>query len=403
VNRRTLTLALAAASAVLLAGCGGGATTGGGAQDPYRVLVTGGLSAQGVLAANAATAVLAVKAGAEDVNAKGGVGGRKVEVTVVDDAGDATQAVTKLREAIASDAKPDLYLNSGPSTISTATLPILTQNRILSFNIAPTKDSADPAKFPLNFDLSPSPQDQAKGYVAEIKARGYTSVGIIHGSSAFGETFAATIASAVTQAGITVVGNEEYDVAALDMTPQLQALQAKQPQALVVDGYGAPVGYLLQSMSRLGWNVPMLGDPSVSATTLVATAPPAGVLGTPQVANLTMEVYKSTSYDPAATRVNDMVASMARLGQIQANLILAYNYDGFKLVAAAAKDAGSTDAQAIAKSLVKPAVQEAAETAVLTRYNFSETVHSPNTDASEFTFVRPSAVKNGQFQPGPGA
>ena len=402
MNRRLLAYAVTTTAAVLLAGCGGGGSAGTNQQEPYRVLITGGLSAQGVLAANAATSVLAAQASAEDVNAKGGINGRRIEVTVVDDAGDATQAVTKLREAVASSAKPDLYLNSGPSTISTATLPLLTQNKILSFNVAPTKDSADPTKFPLNFDLSPSPDDQAKGVAAEAKARGYTSIGVIHGSSAFGETWGPAIERAMTAAGITVVGNEEYDVASLDMTPQLQALQAKQPQALAVDGYGAPVGYLLQSVSRLGWNVPMMGDPSVSATSLVTSEPPAGVLGTPQVANLTTQVYKSTSYDPAATRVNEMVASMAKLGQIKANLILAYNYDALLLVAAAAKDAGSTDPTALAKSLEKPAVQDSAGTAVIKAYHFTGTAHSPNADPAEFVFVRPSVVKDGQFGHGAG-
>ena len=404
MKRRLITVAVTATTMALLAGCGGGGSAGGGSdQEPYRVLVTGGLSAQGVLAANAATAVLATQAGVEDVNAKGGIGGRRVELTVVDDAGDATQAVTKLREAIASDAKPDLFLNSGPSTISTATLPILTQNQILSFNIAPTKDSADPARFPLNFDLSPSPQDQIKGFVAEAKQRGYTSIGVIHGSSAYGETFGPAVESAMSEAGITVVGNEEYDVAALDMTPQLQALQSRQPQAVVVDGYGAPVGYLLQSMERLGWDVPLLGNVSVAATSLVSTDPPAGVLGTPQAANLTMEVYQSTSHDPGAARVNEMVATMRRLGEIQAALIVAYNYDGLFLAAAAAQDAGSTDAEAMARSMVKPQVQQAANTAVLNRYNFSDTSHSPNADPGNFLFISPSRIQDGQFGNGAGA
>lgn len=391
--------AMLAGAALVLAGCGGaeGGAGGGGSDEPYRVLVTGGISAQGVLAANSQTSVLAARAAVEEINATGGIGGRHVELTVVDDAGDATQAVTRLREALASDTPPDLYMNSGPSTIATATLPILTQNGVLSFNIGPTQDSADPSKFPLNFDLSPSPQDQIRGFVAEVQARGYTSVGIIHGSSAYGETFGPAAESAMTEAGIRVTGIQEYDVAALDMTPQLQALQGGQPQALIVDGYGAPVGYLLQSLERLGWDVPLLGDTSVSATSLVSTDPPAGVLGTPLVRNLTMQVYTSTSYDPAAERVNTMVQTMSRLGDIPANLILAYNYDGIYLAAAAAQDAGSTDAEAIARSLVQPDVLEAADTSVLSRYNFTADVHSPQVSPDVFRFVAPSKVLDGQF------
>ncbi|GLY65426.1 ABC transporter substrate-binding protein [Amycolatopsis taiwanensis] len=396
--RTTRFVAAAAAAALLLAGCGSQGSSGSGGPDqPLRVMITGGLSAPGVLAANAQTSVLAARAGVEDINKAGGIGGRRVELTVVDDTGDATTAVTKLREALASKEKPDVFLNSGPSTIANATLPILKQNKVLAFNVGPTKDSADPKQYPLNFDLSPGPQDQLKGFIAHIKQKGYASVGVIHGNSAYGQTFSANAQDALTAAGITVVGNEQYDVSALDMTPQLQSLQAKNPQVLVVDAYGAPAGYLLQSLEKLGWNVPLLGDTSVSATSLVSTPPPGGILGTPQVANLLMQVFKSTSYDPAADKVNNMVKTMSGLGQIPGNLILAYNYDVFALLAAAARDAGSTETAALAKSLEKPAVQESAGTAVISRYNFTSESHEPAADADTFTFVAPSKILNGQF------
>ncbi|TVT61328.1 amino acid ABC transporter substrate-binding protein [Amycolatopsis rhizosphaerae] len=391
-------IAATTAAALVLTACGSTGSSGAGGSDaPFRVLITGGLSAAGVLAANAQTSVLAAKAGVEDINKAGGIGGRKVELTVVDDAGDVTTAVTKLREALASDSKPDVFLNSGPSTVASATLPILKQNKVLAFNIGPTKDSADPKQFPLNFDIAPGPVDQLRGFVAHIKQKGYTSVGVIHGNSAYGQTFGAQTQQALSAAGIPMVGNEQYDVSSLDMTPQLQNLQAKNPQALIVDGYGAPVGYLLQSLQKLGWNVPLLGNTSVSATSLVSSPPPAGVLGTPQVANLLMEVFKSTSFDPADQKVNAMVTTMSGLGKIPGNLVLAYNYDVFAMLAAAAKDAGSTDGAALAKSLEKPEVQQAAGTAVVSRYHFSSTSHAPNADPDAFTFVVPSKVLNGQF------
>lgn len=81
----------------------------------------------------------------------------------MDDAGDATIAVAKLREAINSGNKPDLYLNSGPSSVAAAVLPILAQNKILSLSVARTTDSTDPAKFPLNFDFAAKASDAARG------------------------------------------------------------------------------------------------------------------------------------------------------------------------------------------------------------------------------------------------
>ncbi len=208
-----------------MAGCGSAdSAEAGGADQPYRVLVTGGISAQGVLKANADTSILATKAGVEVQNQAGGIGGRKIELTVVDDAGDATIAVTKVREAI-NKQKPDLVLNSGPSSVGAAVLPILKQNKILSFNVAPTQDSTDPSKFPLNFDLAPGAADNARGIVGHAKEKGYDSIGVIHGSTAYGELFGKEMTTALESAGLKQAGNEEYEATALDMTAQLQALK----------------------------------------------------------------------------------------------------------------------------------------------------------------------------------
>lgn len=398
MRQRFVAAALTAASATaLLAGCGSDGT-GGGADGPYRVLMTAGLSTQGALAGNAATSVLSVKASVAQVNRAGGIAGRKVELTVVDDEGNPTTALTKIRQAIAS-RRPDAVLNAGPSTVAAATLPVLKQYKILSFNIAPTKDSANPAVNPLNFDMTGTPQDYIRGFVPHLQEKGYRSAGIIHGSTATGVTFAEQMEPALKAAGITVAGNQEYDSAALDMTPQLQALQSKNPDVLIMDGYGAPVGHLLKGIEKLGWNVPIVADNSVSATGLISTPPPTGVLGTPQVRNLVTQVYRSTVHDPADRAVNEVVAAMAALGKIESTLIMATNYDVLPLIAAAAAKVGHAgDPQALAKALEDPQVQASAKVVIIKRYNFRPDSHGPNLAVDDLAFVAPSPLKNGQFQ-----
>lgn len=399
MSRRVVAIIAIIAGAVLvLSGCGSSSSSsGGGKGDPYRVLVTGGLSASGVLAANAKTSVIAAQAGAAMVNASGGVAGRKVEVTVVDDGGNPTTAVTELRKAI-SEHKPDLYLNSGPSQIAAATLSLLKQNKILSFNIGPTTDSDNPGKYPLNFDLSPSATDYAKGFVAYAKKKGYTSIGLLHGGSSYGMSFGKESKAAFEKAGLSVVDVEQYDTKALDMTPQLQAIQSHHPDALVIDAYGPPVGYLLKSLGKLGWDVPVLADNSVSATGLISTPAPSGLLGTDKVKNLMMEVFTSTVYNEGDATVNKAVAAMKKKGKIPSTLINAYNYDAIPLVAAAARKAGKADdPSALATALENRSTQKKAKVAILKGYHFTSKSHSPNLDANAFLFIKPSPLKDGQF------
>ncbi|MDG3008944.1 amino acid ABC transporter substrate-binding protein [Rhodococcus sp. D2-41] len=391
-------VAACATSAVVLSACAGTSNATDDASGPYRVLITAGLGGQGTLAANAQTSVLAAKAGAQLINESDGIGGRKVELTVVDDGGDPTTAVTKLREAISSNHKPDLYLDSGPSAITTAVLPVLGQAKILSFNISPTSDSSNPKKFPLNFDIVPTTAEEADSIADYAKGKGYTQTGVLHGNTSFGVNFGAAAEKSLEQAGITVSGNESYDTTALDMTAQLQALKNSGAKALVVDAYGAPLGYILQNLQRLDWNVPLIGDPAVSGTNLIATAPPTGVLGTPQVANLVTQVYRSTVYDAHDAAVNKMVDTMASLGHIPTSLIQAPNFDAFQLVAAAAKQAGTTtDPKKLATALESGETLANVTTAYLPRYRYSATDHAPTLGTDVFEFVAPTALVNGQF------
>src|SRR5699024_2713939 len=157
--------------ALVLSACGGGqagsepaeapdqgvgsgdGTASGGPDDPIKVLVFGGVGAEGVLANNATTSVTAAQASAAAVNEAGGILGRQIELVHIDDTADPTVAVTKLREELAKDEAIVAATNSGPSTIADATLPILMEEGILSFNIGPTSDSDDPSVNPYNFDL----------------------------------------------------------------------------------------------------------------------------------------------------------------------------------------------------------------------------------------------------------
>jgi branched-chain amino acid transport system substrate-binding protein len=342
--------------------------------------------------------VLAARAGAEVINKAGGIGGRQVVVDVIDDQDDPTLAVTKLREALNSGNKPNAVMNSGPSTIAEATLPIINQAGILSFNIGPTSSSSDPSKFPLNFDLSPSPVNYAAGFVAYINAKGFKSVGIIHGNSAYGQALGTLMEKTVSEAGIKVTANEGYEYSALDMTPQLDKIKSTNPDALIVDGYGAVVGYVLQGIQKLAWDIPLIGDNSIAATGLISKTPPNGVLGTDEVKNLVMQVFASTKYDPNATGVNEAVATMKSLGEIKASLILAYNYDTMPLMAAAAKAAGSIDSKAMAAALETDAVTAAANTVILKKYNFTKDSHAANPSPDSLTFIPPSELTDGQYQ-----
>jgi branched-chain amino acid transport system substrate-binding protein len=387
--------------ATALAACGSGSGSdkagSGSSGGTYKVLIMGDQSVPGALADNAGTSIEAAKASVDYANAHGGVNGKHVTIQVIDDQANPSVAVTKLRAALQKD-KPDLVLNSGPSTVAEATLPIINSAHLLSFNIGPTATSSNPQDFPLNFDIAAGASAQLQAYAPYLQEKGYKSIAILHGNSAYGETYGTSAASLLAKAGFTVTANKEYDVTALDMTPQLQAIQGTHPDALIIDAYGAPLGYVLKGVAKLGWDVPIMGNTSVSATSLTGTLPPNGVVGTAEAKNLVMQVPKAAKYDASATAVNDAVKGMLKYGEIKTSFVLAANYDTLPLVMAAADAAKSTDGAAIAKKLVDPAVLKSAHTVTFSDYGFTADNHAPQNVQDDYAFIAPSLLKDGQFQ-----
>jgi branched-chain amino acid transport system substrate-binding protein len=376
---------------------GGGSSSSGGGK-PIDIMVSAGTSAQGTLGANANMAVHSVKAAVSVVNKNGGINGHQVNVTVVDDQGDPTTAVTKLQQQINSGHKPLAWLNSGPSNLSAAVLPVLNQNKIISFNVGPTADSGNPAKFPLNFDMSPSSPNYAIAFCPYAKQHGWTKVGVLYTDDAYGDVLGPAIKDACVKDGSTVTGIQKFDPTSLDMTAQVQQIKSGNPQVVMLVGYGAEVGYVLKGFTKIGWSVPILGDVAVAATDIVNTAPPKGLLGTAEEKSLKFQCFQSTvaqSNPPA--NLTTMINALKEQGPIPASLVLGYDYDGVQLLAAGAKAAGTvTDTAAIAKAIEGLKAGDAA-TGVFPQYFFSATSHAPNQPASSFTFATPSKLTDGQF------
>src|SRR5690606_20578800 len=58
----------------------------------------------------------------------------------------------------------------------------------------------------------------------------------------------------------------------IDMTAQLQRLQAQDPDVLILSGLGSVAGYELQSCTKIGWDLPTLGHSDLGTTDLAAVS-----------------------------------------------------------------------------------------------------------------------------------
>ncbi len=392
--KRVLSIAVTAVVAFAATACGSSdGEEGGGSGDPYVVMISAGGEA-GPLTDQIQTAVLSARAAVAYVNANGGIDGRQVELVESPDQADPTKAVTNLRSQIAKD-KPDAYVST-PSTVAAAVAPILNQNDIIYMNAGNIPETNDPEGNPLAFNLAAPFDATVDSFMPAIDEIGAEKVAILNGNSTYASTFGKTAEEKLAAAGYDVQ-REEYDSAALDMTAQISSLQSFDPDVLVFNGYGAPVGYVLDGIKKLGWDVPILADIAVTGTPLVTQDPPDGLLGKPEIANMEIQIAKSMSRATASDVTKAGVERIRAEGSIPSSLSSCLPYDGIILIAAAAAAAGSSDPQDIAAQLEEGEGSEPVETIVYSTYDFSPDSHEASLPEGEVTFVAPSRIDDGQL------
>jgi branched-chain amino acid transport system substrate-binding protein len=371
----------------------GSAAAGPASGTPFNVLAI--VASSGPLATVTAAEVSGMQAAVTYVNAHGGVSGHPVALTVKNDNDDPTTAATLLQSALSGASKPDAVYAGTTSTETFAMEPILTQNKILSLQTATSDQTMDPSTFPYAFSLASSSADFASELATAIKAQypKVKSIGIIIGNDVTGSSNLHNEQIALQKAGYTT-SVEQYDPTnTIDMTPQLQALQAKKPDLLIASGFGEVAGYILKGRTQIGWNIPTVGDASFSSNSLPALASNAELTGV-SILSQKNEIYAPLSQHDTAFQTLYNAAKPS--GGIPF-LLYEYGWDSIMVDTAAAVQAKSFDGPALAQAL-ESLTDSNDPNFLLGPYKYSSSVHTAIPDLGAALLASPYS-KDGQPLP----
>lgn len=324
-------------------------TTASATGKPFVVLNIEGIS--GAEAAPAAAETAGFTAVARYLNSHGGVLGHPVDVVTVNDNGDPTTAVSDLDSYLSDHAKPNVVFPGTADTEGAALLPILAEDHLLSFHGSALDAYTDVSQSPEAFTILGPVSQQAAAMVNFIKSKGYKSAGILSEGISFTQEETAPLQQALKAAGITSTV-ENFPATALDVTPEMQALQSHSPQVLVVEALNQSAGYALTARATLGWKVPVVGDPAFGDSNVSGLVPRA------DLSNVSAVIFKCNQYLPSAARPIGLktflkYASGLIKGQVASLPInlTATGWDGMLLLAAAAEQARSVATPALVKAL----------------------------------------------------
>jgi branched-chain amino acid transport system substrate-binding protein len=328
------------------------AASGVGAQEPIRI---GWLSSlTGPLSSAAIAENQGVQFAVDEINAAGGVSGRKLELITRDTAGDPTKAVN-LAKQLAFTEKVHFVIGPVNSGESLATVPIVSRAGIPNLIIGTVDELVDPAKYPRAFRaINTNRQwiEAANHYALNVLKR--RKVAVIGDTSGYGTSSAKTAGELLEKAGVKPVYTALLDPNKTDLTDEMG--KAKAAGADVIMPWSAATGLLarmLNTRGDMGWDVPIVGHPAMMAPAIRK------LLNKPAYWDDAFAAgYASTTYDekgklPASTQaLLDKLHS--RMGRSEIDYMLwwvALGYDTVKIVEYAVKQAGGTDPAAVQKAL----------------------------------------------------
>jgi branched-chain amino acid transport system substrate-binding protein len=370
----------------LVAGVALGFSMSGMAAEPIKIGVSGpytaGSAPMGVSMRDG------VRLAAAEINAKGGVLGRKIELIERDDEAKNERGVQIAQELINKEHVVATvgYINTGVALASQrfyqqAHIPVM--NNVATGSIVSKQFEKDPQNY--IFRLSANDTIQSEMIAREaVDTRHFKKVAILADSTNYGQLGRADLEKALAKRGVTPVTEEKYNIGDVDMTAQL--LKAKQAGAEIVltYGIGPELAQIANGMEKIGWHVPIIGSWTLAMANFVDNAGKNGE-GTrmPQTFIQDANTPKRKAFIDAYVKAYNPPG-----GRMPSAVSAAQGYDSVYLLAAAIKQAGTTDGPKVAAALEN--LNEKVE-GVITTYNkpYSHTDHEAiNFENTHFGEVR---------------
>lgn len=244
-------LAVASLTALTLSACGGGGASSpsGEASGPIKigmvVPLTGPFSALGTGDQEAALRVV------DEINAAGGIDGRQLELTIVDDKTDPTESVKQFNQ-LASDSSYSAMLASAMVSAAAAVGSSIQQYAIPTIALSPVEEYADGSNA-YAYTSPPTPSVYAQALVDYWVDAGVKTLAMTYsGGDLFGQLGQEATTALAQKAGIDIVLSEAYDPAATDFTPLVTKVTDAAPDAFVIWGAGPGPVIITKQMEGKG-------------------------------------------------------------------------------------------------------------------------------------------------------
>jgi branched-chain amino acid transport system substrate-binding protein len=292
-----------------------------------------------------------VKLAAAEINAAGGVLGRQIQLIERDDEALPVRGVQVTQELI---SKEQVVASLGfiNTAVSLAAQRYYEEAKIPVINNVATGSKIthqfEAPEFPDNYVFRTAAADGIQsGMIVEeaVVRRKFTKVAILADSTNYGQLGREDLEKALDKRGIKPVAEEKFNIKDVDMTSQL--LKAKQAgaQAILTYAIGPELAQIANGMEKLDWKVPMIGSWTLSMGNFIDNAGKNGDgARMPQTFIQEGDTPKRKAFIAAYQKAY-------KVDRIASPVSAAQGYDSMYLLAAAIRQAGTTDGVKVREAL----------------------------------------------------
>ncbi len=275
----------------------------------------------------------------DQINAAGGVNGRKVKIFVEDNSS-TEDGAAKATNKLLNTEKVDILLGSSRTGPSLAMRPLAEAANKPMISLAANVKIVEGSKWV--FKTAQNDRVVLEKMVDDMKAKGFTKVAVARDASGFGEGIPEMLGDIGKSAGITVIKVEKFAPDATDFTPQMISLRDSAPQAVVIWGIPPAAGLAQKAYKTLGLNVPVYQSHGIGNQAFLDTAgDSANGLLAPLGRMLVADQLKAD--DPQKPIVTKFIADFKAKYNVGPSTFAGHAYDGYMIAIEAIKKAG-TDA-----------------------------------------------------------
>lgn len=204
----------------------------------------------------------------DEINKKGGIGGKPVKLIQLDDAYDPKKAVENTNKLIDEEKCVALFGYASTANVA-AVLPLLNEKKVPLIGAYGGSPALRAKHHPYFFTTLASYRDEVVQMIRNLVATQKSQLGIIYQNHAFGQQMLPVVESVAKELGATIVGKQSLEVNGSDAVAAAQSLAGSKPEAVLLMAFGPSTVGMIKAIRNFV-SVPVYALSIANAKALVA-------------------------------------------------------------------------------------------------------------------------------------